>query len=75
MEVFKLDPNRTSNLGRKTQTNFFGCSSGVLEVDFLQSFVVLKSWWRMRGGCPLFIVVSEDKSHFELMSLKISSRL
>ena len=57
------------------QANFFECSSGVLKVEFLKNFGVLKSFWRMRVGCYLFIVVSKDKSHFGLIFLKISSRL
>ena len=72
MEVFKLDPNSTSNLGRKTQTNFFGCSSGILEAEFLQSFDI-KIGAENERGCPLFIVVSKDKLHFELIFLKICS--
>ena len=59
----------------QAQLNFFECFSGVLEVEFLKNFGVLKSFWRMRVRCYLFIVVSRDKSHFGLIFLKISSRL
>ena len=75
MEARELDSNSTSSLGRMIQVNFFECSSFVLEAEFLHSFGFLKTWWRMRVKCILFIVVSEYKTHFELISLKISCRL
>ena len=75
MEAHELDSNKTPSLGRRIQVNLFECSSSILEPKFLQSFGVLKSSSKNESGCPLFIVVLEDKSHFGLISLKISSRL
>ena len=46
-----------------------------LEAEFLQSFDFLKTWSWKWEGCPLFIVVLEDKLHFELICLKRCSRL
>ena len=63
MEAFQLDSNRISK-------NFFECFSCVLEAEFLQSFDI-KIGVENERGCPLFIVVSKDKLHFELIFLKI----
>ena len=60
--------------GGRTSKNFFECSLCVLEAEFLQTFDV-KIGVENERGCPLFIVVSEDKLHFELIFLKICSRL
>ena len=51
----------------------------VLQRFLRQNF--FKTWasWKLgvenERGCPLFIVVSEDKLHFELIYLKICSKL
>ena len=75
MEALELDSNRTSSFVRMIQVNSFEWSSFILKAEFLQRFGLLKTWSRMREGCPLFIVVSEDKFHFELISLKICNKL
>ena len=50
-------------------------SSKILETEFLQSLGLLKTGGENKRGCPLFIVILEDKLHFELIYLKVFSRL
>ena len=53
----------------------FSSSSKILETEFLQSLGLLKTWCSKWEGMPLFIVISEDKLHFEFICLKRCSRL
>ena len=63
----------------------FECSSSSSKIlQILQKFLrqsFFKAWasWKLCGqnvrGCPLFIVILEDKLHFELIYLKVCSRL
>ena len=46
-----------------------------LETLFLQRLGLLKTGAENERGCPLFIVILEDKLHFELIYLKVFSRL
>ena len=50
-------------------------SSKILEAKFLQSLGLLKTGVENERGCLLFIVILEDKLHFELIYLKVFSRL
>ena len=51
----------------------------VLHSFLRQNFSRVLAFWKLRveneSGCPLFIVVSENKFYFELICLKICSRL
>ena len=51
----------------------------VLRVFLRQNFSRTLTSWKLgvenKKGCPLFIVILEDKLHFELIYLKVCSRL
>ena len=49
--------------------------SKILVVEFLQSLGLLKIGLKNEKECPLFIVILEDKFHFELIYLKVCSKL